>query len=529
MPPAIGIVAAAVATGLTAAGAAGVGVLGATILGGTLTVGAALGIAVGVLGQVASSLLQRRRTSRRQTSIDPITSSREAQQALREPATVRMMSFGRVKLAIRSHPVYDSPADGFFYRFGAVNHGLVHNFVAHELNGEAVTLDASGRVTSSTDGKWNNQVIIETNSGIFNQSANARLLANYPPWTADHRALGVATVLITQIPVAADASNAADVHTELAWRGIVDAAADVYDPRTETTGFSDNAALVYLWYLTHPDGRDLPLSKVDLDAFRVAADACDLPIALAAGGTEPQYRAAGSIQLDESPNDVLRRMLINMDAAPTWDTQGRHGIRIGNAPVTDLLTFTDDMMFETEFRSGKSASDHRNTLTAVMTSPDHRFQEITVGPFTDQASIDTAGRKPDVLDLPFCPSKTQADRLLKLELLSRSPVLVGSITVDLSGISAFPGTTIRLSYENAETTLPLRVTSRERLDTGRIRLEVRTIDPREGQWDPSEESVPSAATNLAPVSSLLTAPTGMTLSPVAVAVNQSTTGVSARI
>ena len=67
----------------------------------------------------------------------------------------------------------------------------------------------------------------------------------------------------------------------------------VYDPRTDTTAWSDNAALCVRDYITSAYG--MQDSDVDDTAFSVAANVCDEAIPLSGGGTEARYAMNGVV------------------------------------------------------------------------------------------------------------------------------------------------------------------------------------------------------------------------------------------
>src|SRR5690606_35721343 len=61
-------------------------------------------------------------------------------------------------------------------------------------------------------------------------------------------------------------------------------------------------------------GCGLPPARLDLDSFVTAANMCDEPVTLAAGGTQPRYRSAGIIGDDEAPGEVMDRLCAAMNA-----------------------------------------------------------------------------------------------------------------------------------------------------------------------------------------------------------------------
>jgi hypothetical protein len=81
-------------------------------------------------------------------------------------------------------------------------------------------------------------------------------------------------------------------------KAIVRGVNDIYDPRTETTGWSDNPALCVRDYLVKSHGIGVPAADINDDSFIAAANICDeqVPIAVGTGTgymTDGQYYETG--------------------------------------------------------------------------------------------------------------------------------------------------------------------------------------------------------------------------------------------
>lgn len=85
----------------------------------------------------------------------------------------------------------------------------------------------------------------------------------------------------------------------------------IYDPRTGTTGWSNNAALCIADFLCDPIyGFGFNMQEdIDLDQLAAAANICDEQVPLAAGGTESRYTINGAFDASTAPGDVLASML----------------------------------------------------------------------------------------------------------------------------------------------------------------------------------------------------------------------------
>lgn len=81
----------------------------------------------------------------------------------------------------------------------------------------------------------------------------------------------------------------------------------VYDPRTSTTAYSNNAALVIRDYITSASG--LNDSAVDDTYFSAAANDCDDAIPLSGGGTQARYTIDGVINAESTTGNALADMM----------------------------------------------------------------------------------------------------------------------------------------------------------------------------------------------------------------------------
>ena len=117
------------------------------------------------------------------------------------------------------------------------------------------------------------------------------------------------------------------------------------DPATWV--FTENpVVMIYniLRGITLPDGarwggsveaEDLPLAN-----WFAAMNECDVPVALAEGGTEPQYRAGLEVGVDEEPADIIDELL-KACSGEIVEFGGVFKVRVG-PPAMPVYFFTDD-------------------------------------------------------------------------------------------------------------------------------------------------------------------------------------------
>ncbi len=156
---------------------------------------------------------------------------------------------------------------------------------------------------------------------------------------------------------------------------IIGKGAPTYDPRLDSTvaggsgahraadqttwvwndAASRNPALQLLWYLLgwrikNPAtnewrlavGKGIPASRIDLASFITAANLCDEPVALAAGGTQARYRSDGVFSEGDATGTVLDQLKAAMNAELD-DVDGKIRITVlHNDLATPIADFNDD-------------------------------------------------------------------------------------------------------------------------------------------------------------------------------------------
>lgn len=122
---------------------------------------------------------------------------------------------------------------------------------------------------------------------------------------------------------------------------------DIYDPRTGTTGWSNNAALCIANLLCDKEfgiGCDYA-KEIDEDALIAAANICDEEVPLANGGTERRYTVNGSFDTNSSPGDIVDSMLMACE--------GRISYSGGKWKIYPAAWCGSDLQFDKRHINGK--------------------------------------------------------------------------------------------------------------------------------------------------------------------------------
>ncbi|QNK67830.1 hypothetical protein H7F35_32690 [Variovorax sp. PAMC26660] len=233
--------------------------------------------------------------------------------------------------------------------------------VPFSLNGNVVTL-TNPPVQGATyyiSYQWSNFLSVArvyVHLGSPGQPADARLQAFLPgTWTAAHRAAGVAYLQCEFVYEESAFPNGLPNVTALI-RG-----ARMYDPRTNTFGWSENPALMMRNVLTHPQfGKRTSLTDAEEARISAAANACDLLWNYTGAEYVPMFRAALVAQFGAPARDVLDDLAQAMGGEWAF-AAGEFFVRAGvyQAPVMNLT----DADLAVVQRNNESVSQSSITLS----------------------------------------------------------------------------------------------------------------------------------------------------------------------
>lgn len=220
----------------------------------------------------------------------------------------------------------------------------------------------------------------------------------------------------------------------------------VFDPRTQTTAYSNNAALCIRDFLTSGYGLNDP--EVDDTAFQAAANTCDEAVTLDAGGTESRYTMNGVVRADQSYGDVLQEMVKSCAGTLFWGA-GKWKLQPGeyNAPTK---TFTlDDLRSEISLQTRVNLRDQFNRVQGVFSDANQRYiaadyPPIESAPFKAQ---DGGVEQTLDLDLPFTTSGSAAQRLAKMTLFRGREQMTFSAEFGLNAFDVEVGEIVALDME----------------------------------------------------------------------------------
>mgnify|MGYP000132613442 CR=1 FL=1 len=232
-------------------------------------------------------------------------------------------------------------------------------------------------------------------------------------WTSDHKLLGISYVVLK---MEYDAEAFGNGLPEISF--VVKGQKTIYDPRTNTTGYSNNAALCLAHYQTLEQVGPAASYADEIDEAELiaAANICDESVALAAGGSEKRYTVNGAIFLDQTPEDNMSDFI---QAMAGWSTfpEGKF-VSSAGAYVPPTFEITEDMMTGSVRLKNKAPKrDRANVIKGLYTAAENRYQRTDFPSRRKQSYIDADGQELiRDMDLDLVASPAQAQRIANIEL-----------------------------------------------------------------------------------------------------------------
>lgn len=362
-------------------------------------------------------------------------------QMVKQPITARRAVYGQTRVSGPLAFIESTDDDKYLH--------LVVLLAAHEcqeittvyLNDEALTLDGSGNVTAPS--RYANLVRVKKHLGAENQAADSTLVSEVSGWTDQHRLRGIC-YLYVRLEFDADAFPNGIPNISALVKG-----KKLYDPRTGSTAYSTNPALVIRDYLTNASyGFAASTTEVDDTAFQTAANICDEDVTLAAGGTENRYECHGTINSANSPRQTLESLLSSCGGVMTY-TNGVFGIKAAKY-VTPTLTLTnDDLRGPIGVQTKRSRRDNFNAVKGVFAPASTNYVPTDYPAYTSATFEAEDGGIQQFLDydLPYTQSSAMAQRLAKVALFRNRQQVTMDFPANLKAFQLAVGDTVQVTND----------------------------------------------------------------------------------
>ncbi|MCB9990674.1 MAG: hypothetical protein H6867_04765 [Rhodospirillales bacterium] len=383
-------------------------------------------------------------------------------QMVRQPITSHRIVYGETRVSGPLVFIHSRPVSVSSNKLDILHVVIV--LAAHEseainsiyFNEDAVALDGNGDATEDPY-KQGSDVFasVYKHLGTDTQTADQVLVDNSDgKWTAGHRLRGL-TYIHAQLRYDEKAYAAGLPNISAVVKG-----RKVYDPRTETTAWSDNAALCILDYVMASFGLGATIDEIDTDSFIAAANICDEDVDTL-DSTEKRYTCNGVVDLGSKPRDILEDMLTCCAGFLTY-TGGKWRLKVGAYEAPVMTIEPKHARQPLLFMPHRSRRKLVNTIRGAFISPDHEWQPTDYPQVTRDVYVAQDGDEEAAatLDLPYTQSHSMAQRIamIALEKNRRQKQIV--FPSNLIGFQVAAGSTIAVDWPRMGLAgLPCQVTN----------------------------------------------------------------------
>ena len=275
----------------------------------------------------------------------------------------------------------------------------------------------------------------------------------------------------------------------------------VFDPRSSTTAWSDNAALCIRDYLTSAYG--LSDSNVDDTAFSAAANISDELVTLSGLGTVKRYTINGIVTADTSHGDVFNQMVTACAGTLFWGT-GKWKLTVADYVAPTKTLTLDDLRSPISLQTRNNLRDQFNIVQGTFINAAERWITQDYPPIIGNGFITEDGNVEQALDLelPFTTSSATAQRLAKLTLFRGREQMTFSAEFGLNAFDVEVGEIIDLDMDRYGWTgkefevIGWQLKANEDAGDLRVMLTLRETSEAAFDWNAEESDIIGNDTNL---------------------------------
>lgn len=227
----------------------------------------------------------------------------------------------------------------------------------------------------------------------------------------------------------------------------------IYDPRTSTTAYSENPALIVRDYLTSATGLAATAAEIDDTSVTAAANICDESVTLdnvkyPYSASESRFTCNGIIDADKPPATVLPRLLTSMVGHCAY-SDGKWRVLAGAYRTPTITLDEDDLRGAIQVQTRASRRDSFNTVKGIYVAPSENYQPTDYPEITNATYVaEDAGEKVTTeLDLPFTDSTVMAQRIAKIHLEKGRQQLMINFPAKLTAFKLQVGDTVMITNE----------------------------------------------------------------------------------
>ena len=419
----------------------------------------------------------------------------------REPAAAHQFVYGQVrKGGTITYLETTGETNEFLHMVVALAGHPVDQIGDIYIDDQVVTIDGSGNVTDAfLDADSNPTIRIQKFDGT-QTTAPADLLAESELTGADALTSAFVGNNIAYLYIRMKYDQSAYPNGIPLFTAVV-RGKRVFDPRTSTTAWSDNAALCIRDYLT--SGYGLTDSNVDDTAFSAAANISDELVTLSGLGTVKRYTINGIVTADTSHGDVLNQMVTACAGTLFWGT-GKWKLTVADYVAPTKTLTLDDLRSPISLQTRTNLRDQFNIVQGTFINADERWITQDYPPIVGAGFVAEDGGVEQALDLelPFTTSSATAQRLAKLTLFRGREQMTFSAEFGLNAFDIEVGEIIDLDMDRYGWTgkefevIGWQLKANEDAGDLRVMLTLRETSEAAFDWNAEESDIIGNDTNL---------------------------------
>ena len=287
--------------------------------------------------------------------------------------------------------------------------------------------------------KYKPLIKLNKHLGSDTQTADTDLIAVSPQWTAAHQGKGIAYIYV-RLNYSDTAFSDGVPQIRCVVRG-----KKLYDPRTATTAYSTNAALVAYDYLKSTYGFGCLDTELNEDAFIESANICDELVLLKDGSSQKRYEINGILDTAAQPVDNLNQITAAMSGIATY-SQGAFEVLAG-AYVTHTVTVDEDWLRgELSVQARPNRQDIFNSIKGVFV--DNKTWQTTDFPAIQNATYKAQDNNEEIwreVEYGLVNDPTACQRLAKILLEKSRQGIVVNMPCNLKALQLKVGDVVAVN------------------------------------------------------------------------------------
>ncbi len=369
---------------------------------------------------------------------DYVSEASSRTQMIKQPAQPRRVAYGKVRVSGVLSYISTTDSDSVLHLVISLVTHEINRFVSFRIDESNLTMQGN-QVSGPSRFKDGSTKLVEINShnGSDTQAADTRLTQRVKEWTTAHRLRGIA-YMYAQLKFNSDAFPQGLPNISAVIEG-----KKVYDPRTSTTAYSNNAALCIRDYLTDTRyGLACSASEIDDTSFIAAANVCDENVTLAAGGTQKRYTLNGTFQTNGAPKKIIENMLTSCGGILTY-TNGKFRLLVAEYRSPSITLTQDDFHGPIQLAATQSQMENYNSIKGVYSPESNGFVATDYPPITSTTFVSEDNGETRYLDydLPYTTNSPRAQRLAKIILYRNRQQVVLQCQLSMKGFNLAVGDT----------------------------------------------------------------------------------------